>query len=78
MTHKTTLVQAILVAVEGQRGPYKLLKAMQERHVRAFLQQHWEQISELNDPQGSGYDDDYLDYDLHTCQLFILWAWAHI
>ena len=71
-------VQAILSAVDGAGGPYKLLKVMEERHVRTFLAENWEDIADINDPEGSGYDTDYIDYDMHTCQLFILWFWAHI
>ena len=75
---KTAKVEAILSAAEGEGAPYKLLSAMHERHLRTFLIEHWEQIAEINDPEGSGYSTDYIDYDVHTFQLFILWAWAHI
>ena len=71
-------VQAILSEVEGATGPHRLLKAMAERHVRTFLGENWEYIAHANDPEGSGYDADPIDYDMKTCQLFILWAWAHM
>ena len=71
-------VQAILSAVDGAGGPYKLLKVMEERHVRTFLAENWEDIADINDPEGSGYDTDYIDYDMRTCQLFILFSWAHM
>lgn len=76
--NKVAQVQAILSAVEGQKGPHKLLSCMVDRHVRTFLSENWEQIAMINDPEASGYDTDPIDYDMHTCQLFILWSWAHM
>lgn len=69
-------MEAIFSAVQGSRGPYKLLAAMQERHVRAFLQENWEQIAAKNKPFST--DIDHIDYDVPTCQLFILWAWYKV
>ena len=71
-------VQAILSEVEGANGPHRLLKAMAERHVRTFLGENWDYISQANDLAGSGDDSDPIDYDMKTCQLFIMWAWAHM
>ncbi|DBA72468.1 TPA: hypothetical protein ACH3X2_010490 [Trebouxia sp. C0005] len=76
--NKEAQVQAILSVVHRQGGPYRLLRLMADRHVRMFLSQHWEQIAEINNPEASGYDTDPIDYDMQTCQLFILWSWAHI
>lgn len=76
--NKEAQVQAILSVVHRQGGPYRLLRLMADRHVCMFLSQHWEQIAEINNPEASGYDTDPIDYDMQTCQLFILWSWAHI
>ena len=75
---KAAKVEAILSAAEGQGGPYKLLAALGEMYTRVFLVEHWEQIAELFCPQDFGYNNDHMDYDKNTCQLFILWAWAHM
>ena len=74
----TAQVAAILTAAEGPSGPCKLLKAMRKEHVHIFLVEWWQQISEQNDPGASGYSTEYLQYDPHTCQLFILWAWSRL
>ena len=68
-------VQAILSAVDSAGGPYKLLNAMEERHVRTFFVENWEKIAEANDAVACGYDKDCINYDVHDCQLFILWCW---
>ena len=75
---KAAKVEAILSAAEGQGGPYKLLAALGEMYTRVFLVEHWEQIAELFGPQDFGYNNDHMGYDKNTCQLFILWAWAHM
>lgn len=73
---KKQQVQRILDAVADEKGPSTLLNAMAERHVRIFLSEQWEQISKANFAEGS--DEDYIDYDMQTCQLCILWAWANM
>lgn len=62
---KKSLMEAIFSAVQGRRGPYKLLAAMQERHVRVFLQEHWGKIAANNKPFNT--DIDHIDYDVPTC-----------
>ncbi len=42
-----------------------------ELHVQDFITQHWELISDLSDPKGSGYDCDPTKYSKHTCMLFV-------
>lgn len=74
---KASKVEAILSAAEGQGGPYRLLTAMGEMYTRVFLVEHWEQIAELFGPQDFGYKNDHMAYK-NTCQLFNLWAWAHM
>lgn len=71
---KEQQVQRITTAVADEKGPYMLLNAMAERHVRIFLSEQWGQISNAN--FGAGTDEDYIDYDMQTCQLCILWAWT--
>ena len=75
---KTAKVEVIVSAAAGEGAPYELLHAMLERHVRTFLIENWEQIRVPNNSAGSEYRNDYIDYDLKTCILFILWAWLHI
>ena len=73
---KEQQVQRILAAVADEKGPYKLLNAMAERHVRTFLSEQWGQIAKAN--FGDVTNEDYIDYDVQTCQLCILWAWANM
>ena len=73
---KEQQVQGILNAVADEKGPYTLLNAMAERHVRIFLSEQWGQFSKAN--FGEGSDEDFVDYDMQTCQLCILWAWANL
>lgn len=73
---KEQQVQAILNAVADEKGPSTLLNAMAERHVRAFLSEKWGQIAMAN--FGEDSVEDYIDYDMQTCQLCILWAWANM
>ena len=44
--------------------------------VRIFLSEQWGQFSKAN--FGEGSDEDFVDYDMQTCQLCILWAWANM
>lgn len=74
---KDALVPAVLAAAEGPREPWQLLKAMRKPDVRIFMEQHWRQIEQLNEPEASGYGDR-VGFDIKTCYLFILWAWAHM
>ena len=69
-------VQTILSQVQGVKGPHTLLSAMAERHVRSFLIENRRQIA--RDNFGEDTDEDYIDYDVRTCQLRILWGWAHM
>ena len=71
---KEEQVQIILNAVADEKGPSTLLSGMAERHVRIFLSEQWGQFSKAN--FGEGTDEDYIDYDMQTCQLCILWAWV--
>lgn len=69
-------IQTMLSQVQGEKGPQTLLNVMAERHVRAFLAEHWQQIAKEN--FGEETNEDYLDYDTRNCQLCILWAWARM
>ena len=71
------LAIGILGSLDGRGGPFKLLDKMRVTHLRFFMEQHWEEIRKLNDPAGSGYDENYARYTKHNCMLFILWAWAY-
>lgn len=71
-----TQIQTMLSQVQGEKGPHTLLSAMSDRHVRTFLTEHWQQIA--RDNFGEDTDEDYIDYDMRTCQLCILWGWAHM
>lgn len=72
---KAFLIDDILNSLKGPGGPFRLLNRMHRRHLHAFLEEHWEEISILNDPVGCGYDVDHARYTKHNCMLFILWAW---
>ena len=65
-------VQAILSAVHSAGGPSKLLDAMEERHVRTFFVDNWEEIAEANNAVACG---DCINYDVNDCKLFILGYW---
>ena len=73
---KEQQVRTIFATVADAKGPYMLLDAMAEWHVRTFLSEHWGQIAKAN--YGESTNEDYIEYDTPTCQLCILWAWANM
>ncbi|KAL0038975.1 hypothetical protein WJX77_003770 [Trebouxia sp. C0004] len=59
------------------------LLRMDEPHLSRIGQQSKLQSPDFGSVGGKaakdlGYNNDHMDYDKNTCQLFILWAWAHM
>lgn len=80
---KTELANRILAeeALHRPGGPSKLVNSMDKEELKAFLDEHWKQIEELNDCTKENDNCGYGDrskFDKVACTHFILWAWEHM